>query len=200
MTKYRARLRFETAEQDSDTLPRLTDTACDEAECCRCAFGGRRFTSLRFGSTGCLAQQLEARLGQPLRDACCRAPNASALARLAAVCGMTQARFGDVIHHPWPPVEFLRAIKGYAKQRHLVADERGRKAVLVAVYLACIAAARLTAKVWISSKCDSELAADFRWLVRQPWVDEPTRQLARRSLQGLMHASQIVESSGTSSS
>jgi hypothetical protein len=96
----------------------------------------------------------------------------------------------DVLRHPQAPVELLKAIREAVQQRRSAAEEKVADRVLNAVEQACIAAALACHGQRITSKADHRLLEHLGWLAKRPWVDEPTRQLARQAVARLTAAAQ----------
>ena len=95
------------------------------------------------------------------------------------------ARFVDLLRHPRPPVELLQWTKDFAKA-HTVGGTDGMPSELAAaLYYASILLARLRCNRRISELDDAALRKGGTWVMRQPWLDEETRQLISAGLSSL---------------
>jgi hypothetical protein len=85
--------------------------------------------------------------------------------------------FGDLLHHPAPPVELLVLAKDFAKAS--LADPHAAlpKEVAAVLYFAAIVVARRRCGARISQLSPEELRAGAEWVMAQPWVDPATRRL-----------------------
>lgn len=92
--------------------------------------------------------------------------------------------FGQLLHHPQPPMELLRLTKDFAKlaKRDHLANLPPEICLLL--YYGSIVAGMLRHNERITRLTDDELRAGLNWVVRQPWVDDQTRRLF---LEGLRH-------------
>jgi hypothetical protein len=97
-----------------------------------------------------------------------------ATADAATVPRMT---FGELLHHPHPPVEVLRRVKGFAKACKVVSDGPLPSEVATVLYFATIVVARLRCGQRISELDDEALRIGTEWARAQKWVDEPTRSI-----------------------
>ena len=93
---------------------------------------------------------------------------------IAAVRGKT---FGEVLGHPAVADEVLLLIKEFAKQTLKDSEESQLKEVAKALYYACYAAGLLRRAEPLGSMSRQELLPGFEWALRQPWLDETTRNL-----------------------
>lgn len=95
--------------------------------------------------------------------------------------GQAPSSFGQVLHHPSPPLKLLRAIKDFGKS---AAQQPGPVPAEVAyvLYYAAIFAALLRHNQRITSMDDSSIRQGAEWFARQPWIDEQTRELYRQGL------------------
>jgi len=109
------------------------------------------------------------------------APNVPRLMNAAARLGLRTIR--DLLHHPSPPVELLRASKQFAKACIDHSDNPVPKEVAFMLYYASIVAARLRCNCRITSLPDTTLSEGLHWALRQTWLDDETRALIAAGLE-----------------
>ena len=85
--------------------------------------------------------------------------------------------FGDLLHHPAPPVELLVLAKDFAKASRADPHAALPKEVAAVLYFAAIVVARRRCGARISQLRPEELRAGAEWVMAQPWVDPATRRL-----------------------
>jgi hypothetical protein len=85
--------------------------------------------------------------------------------------------FAEVLNHPAPPVELLLLIKEFAKQTLKDAEEMQLKEVAKALYYSSYALALVRCRQSLGSMTEQELLPGFDWGLKQPWLDENTRNL-----------------------
>jgi len=102
--------------------------------------------------------------------------------RVNALDAMKDKSFGDLLLHPDPPLEALKAVKDFAKVCRLSPRSPIPREIGAALYFASIAAALVRVDCRITSLTDAELADGFRWLRDQPWMDATIRTLAGKAL------------------
>jgi hypothetical protein len=88
-----------------------------------------------------------------------------------------QMTFGDLLHHPLPPVEMLQRVKEFAKACKLAVDGPLPPEVAAVLYFASIIVARLRCGQRISKLDDDALRMGTEWARDQPWLDPPTRSI-----------------------
>jgi hypothetical protein len=97
--------------------------------------------------------------------------------------GITSIR--DLLIHPQPPLNYLRAAKEMAKS----ADSRGSESlpppVASALYLCMIATALVRYGQNITRMADPELRRGLGWVAKQQWIEESLRNLASDALLAL---------------
>ena len=95
--------------------------------------------------------------------------------------GARLATFGDVLHHPRPPVRLLELIKDFAKSSR--ADPQGAlpSDVATVLYVAAVVVARVACGRRISRLTDAAERDNVAWVLARPWLDPPTRALFRRA-------------------
>jgi hypothetical protein len=115
--------------------------------------------------------------------------------------GVPVYRFEDVLLSDRPPLALLQLVKEYAK----MGDRQGADAglpeeVATVLYYAAIFVALSRCGQRISSLDDAALARGGRWVVDQPWVSQPVRQIvveAMARLGGDGHISGSADGAGT---
>jgi hypothetical protein len=115
-------------------------------------------------------------------------PAARRLEALAAAQGAPVRSFADLLRDQSPPLELLEMVKDFAKANADHPENSLPKEIAAVLYYACIAAARLRLKARISKLPDADLGRGLRWAAQQPWLDEETRQLLVRALEGITPA------------
>lgn len=101
------------------------------------------------------------------------------------VQGASATTFGDLFHRPQPPLDLLRRAKDYAKSVRMDPRAPLPAEIATVLYFASIAAALVHCGQRLTSLEEGQLLRGLRWLLGQPWVDEPTRALAREGLSTL---------------
>lgn len=110
--------------------------------------------------------------------------------------GARLVTFGDVLHHPRPPVELLEAIKDFAKAG--VRDPNGAlpSDVATVLYVAAVAVARAVCGRRITHLSDAAVRDNVRWALALPWLDPPTRRLFERTAASLSAGAGAGEGQG----
>ncbi len=98
--------------------------------------------------------------------------------------GLVLKSFGELLHHPNPPLELLEQAKDFAKENRNDPESPLTREVATVLYYATIAVALARCGRRIT-RYDDALRRGFRWGCEQPWVDEATRGLLREGLQRL---------------
>ena len=93
--------------------------------------------------------------------------------------------FGDLLHHPSPPLRFLELIKEFAKScrnhpRSPLPDE-----VATVLYFSGIVVAMTRCAKRITKMDDRSLQYSLNWALKQSWLDEATRGILREGLDAL---------------
>lgn len=101
---------------------------------------------------------------------------------LAEAQGLTLKSFGDLLAHPKPPVELLKITKDFAKACRLSPHSPMPHEIASVLYFASIASALVRCRRRITGLTNDALAEGFRWVLRQPWLDAPIRNLTEESL------------------
>ena len=89
--------------------------------------------------------------------------------------------FGDLLHHPSPPLELLSLVKEFGKSAALPQSVLPREIGTLLYYLS-IAAALLKHRRWITRMDTAALYAGLQWGIDQPWADSRSRQLLSEAL------------------
>ena len=100
--------------------------------------------------------------------------------------------FGDLLHHPSPPIKLLELTKRFA-QAMLSADRAVPKEVATVLYFASIVAARTRCRRRITSMSDRDLRDRLRRLVGQPWLDARTRLLLITGIEALSEPTKAAD-------
>ena len=94
--------------------------------------------------------------------------------------------FADLVGHPDPPAELLQLAKEFAKsQRAGAAGTAFPAEVATALYYLSIALPLARTGRRITEMDDAKLRQGLEWGLRQPWLDEATRNLYRDALRRL---------------
>jgi hypothetical protein len=110
---------------------------------------------------------------------------ATKLKTLSDAHGLLLKSFGDLFHHPSPPVELLELVKNFAKA-NLDHPESGLPGEIGSVlYYASISAALVHLDKRISQLPDSDLRRGLRSVAGQPWLDGKTKALFAEALKKL---------------
>lgn len=96
---------------------------------------------------------------------------------MASEQGLLLKSFRDLLQHPNPPVELLTLAKDFAKACRLSRTSTLPHDVAAVLYFVCIVVARVKCAQRITTLNDEALAAGLSWTLRQPWLDEATRDL-----------------------
>lgn len=107
------------------------------------------------------------------------------LQTLAAAKGLLLRSFGDLLHHPNPPVELLILTKDFAKACRISADSPIPREIATLLYFASIAVARLRCGRRITALTDAAVRKGLDWALGRPWLDEATRSLCEEGLRSL---------------
>ena len=99
--------------------------------------------------------------------------------------GPALATFGDLLHHPRPPVALLELTKEFARwsKSHPLTPLPGRVATIL--YVTSIVVARTRRAARISKMDDQALRVGVLWALEQSWLDEPLRRLLTEGLAAL---------------
>lgn len=126
-----------------------------------------------------LTEMLRHQLTVPLDQELARLPHADpmAVARLISSGGVRS--FGDLLHHPSPPLELLQLAKDFAKAADSDAHGPLPPPIATVLYFATIAAGLLRHGLSISGLHADALRTGLMWVCAQPWPDEPTRAMCR---------------------
>ena len=93
-------------------------------------------------------------------------------------------RFLDLLRHPKPPIELLQWTKDFAKG-HTSGNDGMPSEIASALYYASILLARSRCGRKISELDDASLRRGSEWIMRQPWLDEQSREIISQGLASL---------------
>lgn len=110
---------------------------------------------------------------------------ASQLRLSAASQGLLLKSFGDLLHHPNPPVELLKLTKDFAKACRLTREGPLPREIATVLYFASIVVAMLRCRRRITRLADADLRRGVEQCLAQAWLDAPTRQLFEDGLKAL---------------
>jgi hypothetical protein len=102
---------------------------------------------------------------------------ATRLRTLSDAQGLLLKSFGDLLHHPAPPVELLEMVKDFAKSNMDHPEGGLPSEIASALYYCSIAAALVQLDLRISRLPDADLQRGLRWTTEQGWLDEKTKGL-----------------------
>jgi len=111
---------------------------------------------------------------------------ASRLKNLSEAQCLLLKSFGDLFHHPVPPLELLTLTKDFAKANMDHPESSLPQEVAGALYYTSIATALVRLGARISQLKDADLRRGLNWTKDQPWVDQPTREILDQALQQLL--------------
>jgi hypothetical protein len=112
-------------------------------------------------------------------------PTAVRLKALSDAQGLLLKSFGELFHHPSPPVELLELTKDFAKLNLDHPDSTLPSEIAAALYYTSIATALVRLDTRITQLKDADLRRGLQWTREQPWADSETRELASRALEKL---------------
>ena len=98
---------------------------------------------------------------------------------LSSVRGPQIRSFGDLLHHPHPPIELLELTKQFAKDCRKRPDGPLPGEIATVLYYASIVAAITKCGRRISKLDHQSLRYALDWALEQAWLDEKTRELLR---------------------
>lgn len=98
--------------------------------------------------------------------------------------------FGDLLRHPYPPVDLLILTKQYARAMLEHPERPLPEEIARVLYYASIVVARMRLGQRISTLGDDALIEGVRALLSQEWLDGPTRSLLHEGLSFLLGGSE----------
>ena len=101
---------------------------------------------------------------------------------LAEAEGLTLKSFGDLLAHPNPPLELLKATKDFAKACRLSPRSPIPHEIASVLYFSSIAAALVHRRRRITGLSDTAVSEGLSWVAGRPWIDTATRSLAESAL------------------
>lgn len=102
---------------------------------------------------------------------------ASRLKNLSEAQCLLLKSFGDLFHHPVPPLELLTLTKDFAKANMNHPESALPGEVATAIYYLSIATAAVRLGERISKLTDADLRRGYAWTCAQHWVDPETKRL-----------------------
>ena len=128
-----------------------------------------------------LAAMLQHQLSAPLECdlGCLGEQTVERLDVLRSAASPPITSFGDLLHHPSPPVELLELSKEFARACRARRDHLLPEEIAAMLYILSIVVARARCRRRISKLEDHALRHSVNWALEQSWVDEPTRALLR---------------------
>jgi len=106
--------------------------------------------------------------------------------RLAASSqGLLLRSFGDLLHHPHPPLELLKLTKDFAKACRLSRGGPLPREIATVLYFASIVAALVRCRRRITRLDDANTRQGVEQCLAQSWLDAPTRRLFEDGLKAL---------------
>jgi hypothetical protein len=109
-------------------------------------------------------------------------PTAVRLTTLSESQGLVLKSFGELFHHPAPPLELLELTKDFAKLNLDHPDSTLPNEIAAALYYTSIAAALVRLDTRITQLKDADLRRGLQWTREQPWTDLETKDLAGKAL------------------
>lgn len=100
----------------------------------------------------------------------------------------TRHSFRQILLADTPPIELLKKMKNHVKGIRHNPDHPLPIEISTALYYACISAAWIHARAWISSTDAGSFRSGLTWLIDQSWVEPDLQQLYRSTLDQLMKA------------
>lgn len=130
---------------------------------------------------------LRHQLSAPIQvDLVCMEQRLAAQLRLAAESqGLLLKSFGDLLHHPNPPVGLLKLTKDFAKACRLSRGGPLPREIATVLYFASIVVAMTRCQRRITRLDDAATRRGVEQCLAQNWLDAPTRQLLEEGLRAL---------------
>ena len=119
------------------------------------------------------------------------------LKTLSEAQGLLLKSFGELLHHPAPPVELLVLTKDFAKLNLDHSDSTLPSEIAGVLYYASIAAALVRLDTRITQLKDADLRRGLGWTREQPWIDEQTQELVAKAIEKLPPESSTLRSTAT---
>jgi len=134
-----------------------------------------------------LAAILKHQLSAPIQvDLTAMEQRLAARLRLATESqGLLLKSFGDLLHHPNPPLELLKLTKDFAKACRLSRGGPLPREIATVLYFASIVVAMVRCRRRITRLDDAETCRGIKQCLAQSWLDAPTRQLLEEGLKAL---------------
>lgn len=113
---------------------------------------------------------------------------AAKLRMLADATGLLLKSFADLFQHPQPPIELLKLVKDFAKLNRDRTESLLPNEVATALYYLSIAAGLVRLGHRITALPNTELRRGFAWMLAQPWISGPQRELVEEAQRKLSSA------------
>jgi hypothetical protein len=166
--------KYEQALMDSDSrgMAALLDAGSDDN---------------RIWNAAELAAILKHQLSAPIRvDLATLEQRLASQLRLAAESqGLLLKSFGDLLHHPNPPVELLKLTKDFAKACRLSRGGPLPREIATVLYFTSIVVALTRCQRRITRLEDTDIRKGVEQCLAQNWLDATTRQLLEDGLKAL---------------
>jgi hypothetical protein len=171
-TPRMARAEASVLDSDPRSIARLLDPGADEE---------------RIWDADELAAILRHQLAAPIQVDLnsLEAGAAPRLRMLTEAHGLLLKSFGDLLRHPHPPLELLKLTKNFAKALRLSRRGTLPREIATVLYFASIVVALRRCRRRISRLDDAALRRGVELCLRQPWLDDSTRELFQEGLQAL---------------
>ena len=104
------------------------------------------------------------------------------LARICSSASPAIATFGDLFHHPCPPVRLLELTKLFARASRHHPDHPLPGKIGIILYLTSIVVARTRCGARITKMDDRTLRSKLAKAIGENWLDESTRELLSRGV------------------
>ena len=159
-------------DSDSHAMAALLDAGSDDAQ---------------IWNPAELAAILKHQLSAPIQvDLTAMEQRLAARLRLAAGAqGLLLKSFGDLLHHPNPPLELLKLTKDFAKACRLSLRGPLPREIATVLYFASIVAAMVRCQRRITRLSDADTRHGVEQCLAQNWLDAATRQLFDDGLKAL---------------
>ncbi len=94
-------------------------------------------------------------------------------------------KFGDLFHHPHPPLDLLKLAKDFAKAHRNSPNSPLPHEIATVLYFASILVALSRHRQRITTLDNPSIRQGIEWVLNQTWVDDATRALFREGVKQL---------------
>jgi hypothetical protein len=91
--------------------------------------------------------------------------------------------FGDLLHHPAPPIQLLTFVKDFAKANRQDPAAALPNEIAAVLYFGSIVVAQQRCGRRISRLDEDKVRAGVQWVLERPWIDPATRNLFQERAQ-----------------